>query len=148
MAAVTRARGGREASIVSLLGSLSIVGPLLVWIAIDEGGTTLPRPQDAAWVIGLATAGTWAVLWLAVRGLSPWYGSAGFSAGIGLALAPRLIGDLGLALYFSLTMLGSAAGALIFDHYGVFGFAKRRVSVSRASGLALVAAGVVLVRVA
>ncbi|MBE7519071.1 MAG: DMT family transporter [Thermoflexaceae bacterium] len=146
--AISRERGGMEASIISPLGSLAIIAVLLAWIAVDEGETKLPFPFDSAWAVAAAVAITWLALWLAVRGLPPWYATTGFSAGLGLALTPRLIGDLGLALYFSATTFGGCLGALGFDHTGAFGAARRAVSVSRVGGLALVGVGLVLVRAA
>jgi uncharacterized membrane protein YdcZ (DUF606 family) len=145
--AISRERGGREASVISPLGSLAVVAVLLLWIVLDEGTTHLPSPFDARWAIAAAVPVVWLGLWLAVRGLPPWYGTAGFAAGVGLVLTPRLIGDLGLAMYFSAFTFGGAAGALAFDHRGAFGTPQRSVSLSRAGGLALVGAGVILVRV-
>lgn len=146
--AVSRARGGREASLLTPVSALPIIAILLAWIAYDEGGTQLPMPFEALWaMLGLIAAG-WLLLWLFVRGLPLWYGSAGFLNGLGLVFVPRFVEDLGLALYFSVLTLGSCTGALVFDHFGLLGFARRRASVARVGGLVLAGAGVVLVRAA
>ncbi len=144
--AISRERGGREASIISPLGSLAVVAVLLLWIVLDEGRTGLPAPFDTRMAIAAAVPVAWLGLWLTVRGLPLWYGAAGFSAGIGLALVPRLVGDLGLGMYFAAATLGGGAGALAFDHAGVLGLPKRAVTLPRLGGLALVAVGLVLVR--
>lgn len=146
--ALSRLRGGREASIISPLGSQVVVAALLIWIAFDEGSTQLPVPFDSAAVFLVALPLLVLLLWSAVRGLPMWYATTGFSAGLGLVLAPRLVGDLGLALYFSAYTFGSCTGALAFDHIGALGAVKRRATVPRVGGLALVGVGVVLVRVA
>lgn len=145
--AISRERGGREASIISPLGSLAIIAPLLLWIGVDEGQTRLPSPFDSGVVIAAMVPVVWLALWLTVRGLPLWYGSAGFASGFGLAMTPRLIGDLGLGMYFAALTFGGAAGALAFDHAGAMGAPKRAVTLPRLGGLVLVGAGVVLVRV-
>jgi len=146
--AVSRARGGREASLLTPISALPVIAVLLAWIAYDEGGTKLPVPFEAfAVVLALVPIGA-TLLWLIVRGLPLWYGAAGFLNGLGLVFVPRFIEDLGLALYFSVLTLGSCAGALLFDHLGLMGFAMRKASLARVGGLALAGAGVVLVRAA
>jgi transporter family-2 protein len=105
-------------------------------------------PLRSGYLIAATVPLIWFGLWLTVRGMPLWYASAGFAAGIGLVLTPRLIGDLGLAEYFAALTFGGAAGALAFDHSGAIGTPKRAVTPSRVGGLALVAAGLVLVRVA
>jgi len=144
--AISRERGGREASIISPLGSLAVVAVLLLWIVVDEGQTHLPSPFDSRLAIVAAVPLAWLALWLTVRGLPLWYGCAGFAAGIGLAMTPRLIGDLGLGMYFAALTFGGGAGALAFDHVGALGLPKRAVTLPRLGGLALVGAGLVLVR--
>lgn len=146
--AVSRARGGREASLLTPISALPVIAILLAWIAYDEGGTKLPVPFEALAVFLVLVPAGWLLLWLFVRGLPLWCGSAGFLNGLGLVFVPRFVEDLGLALYFSVLTLGSCTGALVFDHFGLLGFVRRRVSLARAGGLALAGAGVVLVRTA
>lgn len=146
--AMTRARGGREGALLTPVSAIPVLAVLLVWIAYDEGGTKLPAPFDAlAAILGVLLIGV-PLLWMVVRGLPLWYGSAGFLNGLGLVLVPRFIEDLGLTLYVSALTLGSCAGALLFDHFGLLGFAVKHVSARRTAGLAMVGVGVVLVRVA
>jgi len=146
--AVSRARGGREASLLTPISALSVIAVLLAWIAYDEGSTTLPVPFEALAVTLVLIPLAWLLLWLVVRGLPLWYGCAGFLNGLGLVFVPRFVEDLGLALYFSALTLGSCSGALLFDHFGLLGFARRKASFARAGGLALAGVGVVLVRAA
>lgn len=146
--AITRDRGGREASIISPLSSAVVVVGLLAWVAFNEGHTRLPAPFDSGFLLvgfgALFTAG----LYLAIRGLPLWYASVGFLTGLGFTLVPRFIDDLGVTLYFSGMILGQCAGALAFDHWGVLGTVRRAATLPRISGLTLVGLGVVLVRVA
>jgi transporter family-2 protein len=61
----------------------------------------------------------------------------------GLAVAfPRLGGAWSIALF----VLGQSATALAMDHFGLLGMAREPVSATRAAGLALVVAGVLLLR--
>lgn len=146
--AITRRRGGRAASLVTPLSALPVITVLLAWIAHDEGGTHLPAPFEGPGVMLAIIPGLVLVLWLAVRGLPLWYGSAGFLNGLGLVFIPRFVEDLGLTLYFSALTFGSCTGALAFDHLGLLGYVKRRMSLLRVGGLALAGAGVVVVRAA
>jgi len=57
--------------------------------------------------------------------------------------APRL----GAATLVALILAGQAAASLTVDHYGLVGFQENPVTPGRLLGIALVAAGVVLVRV-
>ncbi len=148
LGAITRDRGGREASIISPLSSAIVVASLLAWIAFDDGQTGLPAPFDSG-ILMLAICGLFGVLlWLAIRGMPPWYASVGAFAGLGLALVPRFIDDLGLTLYFSSLIFGQCAAALAFDHWGWLGAVQRSATLPRIGGLTLVGIGVVLVRVA
>lgn len=147
IAAITRDRGGREASIVSPLSSVLIVAVLLARVAFGEGETRLPAPFDSGFVFVALAILFSAGLYLAIRGLPLWYASVGFLTGLGFTLVPRFIDELGVTLYFSAMILGQCAGALAFDHWGVLGTVRRAATVPRIGGLTLVGLGVVLVRV-
>ncbi|MCC6268420.1 MAG: DMT family transporter [Dehalococcoidia bacterium] len=145
LAAVTRRRGGREASLTMQMATAVVLAGLLVWIAVNEGRTQFVAPLDSALVFAAAVPLIAAYLGMAIRGLPVWYAAAGLSS-LQLVLAPRLVGDLGLALFFSAGTLGSCSSALVFDHIGALGAAKRAATLPRIGGLALVGFGVVLVR--
>jgi bacterial/archaeal transporter family-2 protein len=59
-----------------------------------------------------------------------------------VVLVPRL----GVALTFSLLIAGQMIVTLIIDHFGLLGLPVKEVSVARIAGIALIAAGVVLIR--
>lgn len=147
LAALTRSRGGREASLTAQLATGVVLAGLLAWIAMREGQTRLLAPLDSSVVFLAGLPLMAACLWLVIRGLPVWYAAGGLVS-LTLVLSPRLIGDLGLAVFFSATTLGGCTAALAFDHTGALGSAKRAVTAPRVGGLLLVGIGVVLVRVA
>ena len=53
---------------------------------------------------------------------------------------------IGAALAIALMVLGQSVAALIIDHYGFLGLPRDPVTTSRIAGLALVAAGIALLR--
>lgn len=57
-----------------------------------------------------------------------------------------LIPKLGVALTFSLIVAGQMVFTLIIDHFGLLGVPVREVSIARILGIALITAGVVLIR--
>ena len=61
---------------------------------------------------------------------------------VNVLLAPRL----GSAALLCLIIAGQLIGALAIDRFGLFAFAVRELSVGRIVGVALVAAGALLVR--
>ena len=57
--------------------------------------------------------------------------------------APRL----GAVTLVALILAGQAVSSLLVDHFGVLGFSEHPISLGRLAGVALVAAGVALVRI-
>jgi len=77
----------------------------------------------------------------------PWWAWAGgfygaFFVAVGAYAAPKL----GIASMVTIGVAGSMVGALVLDHFGAFGLDRTPISVGRLFGVALVIAGVVLVR--
>ena len=60
----------------------------------------------------------------------------------GVVLVPRI----GVAMTFSLMIAGQLVVTLIIDHFGLLGVPVKEISVARIAGIALIAAGVVLIR--
>lgn len=82
----------------------------------------------------------------ALRGL-PWYAWLGGLYGAVFAAvaafgAPRI----GVAALLMAMIAGQLLAALLLDHFGALGLDRQPISLARAGGLALVIAGVVLVR--
>lgn len=147
LGAASRRRGGREASLMAQLATAAVLAVLIAAIALDEGQTKLLSPLDSGWLLYVLVPLFALLLWLTTRGL-PWWFASGGLVSLTLVLSPRLIGDLGLAVFFAATTFGSCASALAFDHLGAFGAARRALTAQRLGGLTLVGLGVVLVRVA
>ena len=57
-------------------------------------------------------------------------------------LAPRL----GVAVTLATILVGQLSAALVVDHYGLFGGPVVRVSLARVAGVALLLAGITLMR--
>ena len=75
-----------------------------------------------------------------------WIGGAlgAFFVATSIYLAPRLGATTMLAWF----LVGQFSTALLLDHFGWLGFAQQPVSMTRIIGIALIAAGALLVRVA
>ncbi len=78
---------------------------------------------------------------------TPWWIWAGglFSATfivVSTYLAPRL----GVAVTLATILVGQLSAALVVDHYGLFGGPVVRVSLARVAGVALLLAGITLMR--
>jgi bacterial/archaeal transporter family-2 protein len=81
-------------------------------------------------------------------GNAPWWVWAGglmggFYVVAAVVTAPRL----GAATLIALVVAGQSLASLLVDHFGWVGFDEHHVSAGRLGGMALVAAGVVLVRI-
>jgi transporter family-2 protein len=90
--------------------------------------STLSPPSPALWR---------APLWV-------WLG--GLFGGIYVVLAIVLADRLGAALLSATGILGQLGASILIDHYGWFGMPVQRASPARLIGVALLAAGVVLIR--
>jgi transporter family-2 protein len=53
---------------------------------------------------------------------------------------------LGAATFLALAVVGQMLAALVIDHFGLFGLPPQAASPARAAGVALLIAGVILVR--
>ena len=77
----------------------------------------------------------------------PWWAWTGgvFGAifiGLGIVLVPKL----GAATFIALLVAGQMIGSVAFDHFGWLGLEQRPIDLSRATGVILLIAGVVLIR--
>ena len=90
--------------------------------------STLPSPSPA--------------LWRAPR----WVWLGGIFGGAYVVLAIVLADRLGAALLSATGILGQLAASILIDHYGWFGMPVQRATPARLIGVALLAAGVVLIR--
>jgi uncharacterized membrane protein YdcZ (DUF606 family) len=146
LGALGRTRGGTEAAWVSLLAS--ILALALIFAVRSARGDTpaLPTPFDRLPVQLALVAVAATLLALSIRGVAPYFAITGLFGVAFLVGAAYLVPSLGVALFFAAVTAGTVMGALAFDHLGAFGAEPQRVTVARAIGLAMLLAGVVIVR--
>ncbi len=111
-----------SAATISIL--VAFLGALVLFAAGDRGDTSRAALASVPW-------------WVYLAGL---IGTA-FVAG-GVIIAPVT----GALLFFLCVIGGQLLGAALADHIGAFGLEVRPISLARLAGLALVLAGVILVR--
>lgn len=117
--------------------------------------TAVGSPVNAAFVsfaVGTAALGLLAAIlqakpdWAAARGL-PWYAwIGGLYGSIFVVAATWGVPRLGVALTITLMVAGQLLVSLILDHFGAFGAPVQPVNLGRMAGVALVIAGVLMVR--
>ncbi|MFL6817825.1 MAG: DMT family transporter [Bradyrhizobium sp.] len=84
--------------------------------------------------------------WRAMASTPWWAWGGGVLGGVFILLAILLLPPLGAATLLALVVAGQMSAAVIMDHFGAFGLAQHHVSISRLAGVALVIAGVVLIK--
>ena len=78
--------------------------------------------------------------------IPPWWWLGGiFGAGF-IGLAILLVPRIGATTFFALLITGQMLASLAFDHFGWFGLTERPVDPMRLAGVALLIAGVILIR--
>jgi transporter family-2 protein len=85
--------------------------------------------------------------WERVAGAPWWAWTGGFLGAFYVLGSVVTAPKLGAATLVALILAGQAAASLIVDHFGLVGFSESPVTPGRLAGIALVALGVVLVRV-
>jgi transporter family-2 protein len=109
-------------------GFISYLGGLLTMIVV----LLAFREQIPSWKLVTAT---------------PWYAwSGGILGGVFILLVILLLPSLGATTLLALVVAGQMSAAVIMDHFGAFGLSQHSVSISRLLGVALVIAGVVLIK--
>ena len=109
-------------------GFASYLGGLLTMVVV----LLAMREQMPSWK--LVTATPW------------WAWSGGVLGGVFILLVILLLPSLGAATLLALVVAGQMSAAVLMDHFGAFGLAQHSVSMSRLLGVALVIAGVVLIK--
>ena len=114
--------GAARASLVSfVVGALALLVAVVIFF---RGAPAVDRAAGAPW-------------WVWVGGLLGAFYVLG-----SVVTAPKL----GAATLVALILAGQAAASLTVDHFGLVGFEENPITPGRLLGIALVAAGVVLVR--
>jgi transporter family-2 protein len=73
--------------------------------------------------------------------------TGGIFGAIHIAISILLLPRLGAALVVALIVLGQMLGALAFDHFALLGVPENPISLPRLAGVALLVAGVILIRI-
>ena len=77
----------------------------------------------------------------------PWWAwSGGMFGAIFIALGILLVPKIGAATFIALLVAGQMLASVAFDHVGLLGLAQRPVDLPRIIGVALLIAGVLLIR--
>jgi transporter family-2 protein len=111
-------------------------------------------PIPAAFVSITVSAFTMAAVMIASRTPlptpgkgGPWWVWTGGLLGVTLVIATLgLVSRLGAAFLFALIVVGQMLASVVMDHYGLLGVDRQEVSLLRLVGVALLLAGVVLIR--
>lgn len=148
LGAIGRERGSYEATWISIAGTISGLAVVLVVRSLRGASPDLPAPLDSGWpfllVFVLAAAG----LLLSMRGLSPYLVACGLFATAYLLSVGVAVPRIGTALFLGAATAGSLFGSALYDHIGAFGSEAHPTTLLRASGIAVIFAGVVMVRAA
>ena len=84
--------------------------------------------------------------WKLVTATPWWAWGGGILGGVFILLVILLLPSLGAATLLALVVAGQMTAAVLMDHFGAFGLAQHSLSISRLLGVALVIAGVVLIK--
>ncbi|MFC7053439.1 DMT family transporter [Hansschlegelia quercus] len=78
---------------------------------------------------------------------APWWTWTGGAFGaVYIVLAIWIVPQLGAATFIALLVAGQMLTSVAFDHFGVLGLAQRAIDPPRMIGIALLVAGVILIR--
>lgn len=145
-----------ETLVLALLG-LAAGAAIPVQASMNASvGRALGRPEWAALVNFVVGSLALACLLLVQRsavppaaawGRAPWWGwAAGFLGAFFVAVTVVLTPRLGVLATLTLMLAGQLVASSLLDHHGLLGLTVRAFTPVRALGVALVLAGVVLVR--
>ena len=146
LGAITRERGGFEATWISMLASLAGMAGVLLATSIGGRQTLLARPFDRTAIYGFFVALMLVALVLASRGI-PWYLALTGFLPVPYLLAASFIGPrIGLGVFLGSIIAGQLIGGIVLDHLGAFGAHPRPVDAVRMLGAAVLLLGVILIR--
>lgn len=142
-----------------LLALTAIAAGMLLPIQAGINGRLRPYvggPIPATLVSVAVSTTTMVLLVLATRtpvpsgskvATSPWWVWTGGVLGVVVVLVTLgLVNRLGAAFLFALIVVGQMAASLAIDHFGLFGVSEQALSPVRMLGVALLLAGVLLIR--
>lgn len=146
--AVGRERGGEEATWLHLATLIAGMSAVVTVMAVRGTAPRFPHPLNRSWVIAAVAVTFAAIAIVSVRGIAWYYLASGVTSVAVFLLITWLIVRVNLAFYFASNTLGTVAGSLVLDEIGAFGAPEQSITLARAAGVVLIAAGVVAVRTA
>lgn len=146
LGAISRERGGFEATWVSMLASLAGMAGVMLTVSILGGRPSLARPFDHGAIYGFFAGIMLMSLVLASQGL-PWYLALTGFLPVPYLLAASFIGPrIGLGVFLAAMISGQLIGGMGLDHIGAFGAKPREIDVYRLAGALVLLIGVFLIR--
>lgn len=146
LGAISRERGGFEATWISMLASLAGMAGMLLATAVAGRQPLLARPFDRVAIYGFFVALMLVALVLASRGI-PWYLALTGFLPVPYLLAASFIGPrIGLGVFLGSIIAGQLIGGILLDHVGAFGAHPRPIDAVRLLGAAVLMIGVILIR--
>ncbi|UAK24082.1 DMT family transporter [Sphingomonas nostoxanthinifaciens] len=119
----TLARASGSVLLAALISfAVGTLALLVAWMATDRTSPTL------------------------LRGVPGWAWFGGFYGAVYVAAFAFAAPRLGLAASITLALTSQVAAALLLDHYGLLGLKTAPITAAKLGGVALVVAGVLLVR--
>ena len=148
LGAMGRERGAYEATWISIIGTVGGLAIVLVFRSLRNTTPNLPAPLDTGWPFVVVIALCATALVISMRGLSPYLALCGLFATAYLLSVGFAVPKIGAALFLGAATAGTLLGSTVYDHIGSFGNATHPATLFRASGIAVIFLGVVLVRAA
>lgn len=148
LGAMGRERGAYEATWISIVGTIAGLSIVVLARLLRNEAPNLPAPMDSAWPWLLVVVLCAIALSISMRGLPVYFVACGLFATAYLLSVGFAGPKLGIALFLGASTAGMLFGSAVYDHIGAFGTPVHETNVLRAAGIAVVFAGVVMVRVA
>jgi uncharacterized membrane protein YdcZ (DUF606 family) len=148
LGAMGRERGAYEATWISIVGTIGGLAIVLVFRSIRGASPNLPAPLDGKWPFVVVVALCAIALVISMRGLSPYLALCGLFATAYLLSVGFVVPRIGAALFLGAATAGTLFGSAVYDQIGAFGSEAHATTLLRAGGIAVIFAGVVMVRAA
>ncbi len=148
LGAMGRERGAYEATWISIVGTIFGLAAVLVLRSLRGSSPNLPAPLDSGWPFLAVIALCVLALAVSMRGLPPYLVVCGLFATAYLLTVGFAVPRIGAALFLGAATAGTLLGSVFYDHIGAFGVEARETTILRASGIAVIFAGIIMVRAA
>jgi uncharacterized membrane protein YdcZ (DUF606 family) len=148
LGAMGRERGAYEATWISIIGTVGGLAIVLLARSFRGASPNLPAPLDSAWPFAVVLALCAVAIAISMRGLAPYLAICGLFATVYLLTVGFAVPRIGAALFLGAATAGTLFGSAVYDHFGAFGSETHEATLLRAGGIAVIFAGVVMVRVA